>query len=1013
MLQGLQDGTVALDTKDGELTMQGAAARVWCRVVWVTVCAILLPGPARAADDELFRKTVAPLLELRCLKCHGDKVRRGSLSLASAKDARAGGDSGPAIIPGKPDKSLLVQQVVGDKPKMPRNAPALTPQQIADLKNWIAAGAPWPESLTLRDRTAGEDWWSLRPLQRPALPALLRPGSPVRNPIDAFILAKLEQEGLAPSPEADRRTLIRRLYYDLLGMPPSPDEVEAFVREESPVAYEALVDRLLASPRYGERWARHWLDVVHYGDTHGYDKDKPRPNAWPYRDYVIRAFNDDRPYDRFVREQLAGDVLFAGSSDGIVALGFLAAGPWDFVGHVELREGTLDKQITRNLDRDDMVSTVMNTFTSLTVQCARCHDHKFDPIGQEDYYSLQAVFAAVDRADRPYDSPETTRLREELLKKQDELNRQKQALNAKLRAAAGPELEQIERRLAELVRAGKGGMRPEFGYHSQIEPGQDRTKWVQVDLGKEVAIESVVYAGCHDTFAGIGAGFGFPVRYKIEIANDAKFSDTVVIEDRTAADVRNPGIRPQAVNVGGKKARFVRVTATKLALRSGDYIFALAELMVLTADGKNAALGATVTALDSIEAPPRWRKTNLVDGWYPGAAGDPAEVARLTQQRQALLERAGDAALQRESVAIELELKNLAIRLIALPKSDTVYAAATQFTPNGGFHPTGGKPRPIHILNRGSEKSPGREVGPGTVACVAGLEARFALPPGHSEGERRAALARWITDERNPLTWRSIVNRVWQYHLGQGLVDTPNDFGRMGGRPTHPELLDWLAVEFRDGGRSLKALHRLIVTSATYRQASMHDPAKAQADAGNRFLWRANRRRLDAESLRDSVLVVAGQFNPAMYGPGFRPFGFQDDHSPHYKYEEYNPDDPASHRRSLYRFLVRSVPDPFMETLDCADPSLRVEKRNETLTAVQALGLLNNRFMVRMAEHLSTRIAKQSGDLPEQITAAYRLALGRAPAPEERTLLCDYARKHGLANACRLIFNTNEFAFVD
>jgi hypothetical protein len=372
-----------------------------------------------------------------------------------------------------------------------------------------------------------------------------------------------------------------------------------------------------------------------------------------------------------------------------------------------------------------------------------------------------------------------------------------------------------------------------------------------------------------------------------------------------------------------------------------------------------------------------------------------------------------DAALRCEVEEVERGLKETAKRLAALPPPGLVYAAATQFAPQGTFTPTNGVPRPVSLLRRGSEKNPVREVGPGTVSCVADLSSRFALPAGHAEGERRAALARWIVDDRNPLTWRSIVNRVWHYHFGQGIVDTPNDFGRMGTRPSHPDLLDWLAAEFRDGRRSLKELHRLIVTSAVYRQASSHNPEAARVDGGNRLLWRMNRRRLDAESVRDSVLSVSGKLDRRLYGPGFKPFGFKDDHSPHYKYEEHDPDDPASHRRSLYRFLVRSVPQPFMETLDCADPSLIVERRNETLTALQALALLNNRFMVRMAEHFAARVQGMGGTLPEQVRAAYGLALGRAPVPDEERLLTEYAQKHGLANACRLILNTNEFSFAD
>jgi mono/diheme cytochrome c family protein len=981
------------------------------------IVAVLLTatGQAGAAETSSFAKQVAPILEQRCLSCHGDKTRKGGLSLATAATALAGGDKGAVIVPGKADESLLVKMISGTKPKMPRSGAPLTAGQIALIRQWIAQGAKWPDGLVLQDRKLdGDTWWSLQPLHRPPLP-VVKNAAWVRTPIDAFILSRLEQEGLAPNPEADRRTLIRRVSYDLLGLPPTPAEIDAFVNDKAPDAYTQLVDRLLASPRYGERWGRHWLDVAHYGDTHGYDKDKLRPNAWPYRDYVIRAFNDDKPYTRFVQEQLAGDVLYPGTRDGIVALGFLAAGPWDFVGQVELREGTLDKQITRNLDRDDMVATTMNTFAGLTVQCARCHDHKFDPISQEDYYSLQAVFAAVDRANRPYEpNAAVAEKRAELAKRQAELAARRQRLDAKILQLAGPELAAIDKRLDALSRAAKGAERPEFGYHSQIAVTPDVVKWVQVDLGRPTAIEHIVYVGCHDTFNNIGAGFGFPVRYKIEIADDPEFKkDVLTVADQTRADVPNPGVKPQSVAVGGKRARYVRMTATKLALRAGDYIFALAELSVLTPQGGNAAAGAPVTALDSIEAPPRWRKANLVDGYYYGVGKEDhlPELAKLHEQRRAILNRVADAALQRDITEIERALKDTAAQLAALPPPGMVYAAATHFAAEGSFTPTKGKPRPIYLLRRGSEKHPVREVGPGTVACLSGLESHF--PPSLSEGERRAALARWITDPRNPLTWRSIVNRVWHYHFGRGLVETPNDFGRMGATPSHPELLDWLAVEFRDSGQSLKQLHRLLVTSAAYRQTSADNAAFNRIDGSNRLLWRMNRRRLEAEAVRDTVLAVSGRLDLTMYGPGFKPFGFKDDHSPHYLYAEHNPDDPASHRRSVYRFLVRSVPEPFMETMDCADPSLRVEKRNETLTALQALALLNDKFMVRMAEHFAGRIEMMGPDLPARLTAGYRLALGRAPTAEEITLLTGYAQKHGLANACRLILNTNEFCFID
>jgi hypothetical protein len=608
-------------------------------------------------------------------------------------------------------------------------------------------------------RTRGQEvlrpnWWSLRPLTKPAAPSTS--SSWVRTPIDAFILAKLEEQQLAPTPEADRRTLIRRLYFDLLGLPPSPEEVDAFVDDPDPLAYEKVVDRLLASPHYGERWGRHWLDVAHYADTHGYDKDKVRENAWPYRDYVIRAINEDKSYTRFVEEQIAGDVLYPDDADGVIATGFIAAGPFDFVGQIEVAEGTLAKAVTRNLDRDDMVATTIGAFNSMTAQCARCHNHKFDPITQVDYYSLQAVFAGVDRADRPF---------------------------------------------------------------KRVVNGQEQ--------------------------AGV------------------------------------------------------------------------------------------------------------------------------------------------------------------------VFAAATDFPARGAFTPTNGKPRPIHVLQRGSESSPGVEASAGTCGYLPELNSRFDIPADAAEGARRVALARWLTDRRNPLTWRSIVNRVWQYHFGRGIVDSPNDFGRMGALPSHPELLDWLAVEFRDGPQSLKALHRLICTSAVYRQSSSGNAEFETIDGGNQLLWRMNRRKLDAEAVRDSVLCVAGQLDLTSGGPGFRDFAFQDDESPHYDYDQYDPDEPQSHRRSVYRQIVRSVPDPWMTTLDCADASAVVAKRNETLTPLQSLALLNNKFMVRMAEHLAQRTSPLGDTAVARVAAAFRLAFARSPDAEELHALTAYAEQHGLANACRVIFNMNEFVFVD
>jgi hypothetical protein len=544
-------------------------------------------------------------------------------------------------------------------------------------------------------------------------------------------------------------------------------------------------------------------------------------------------------------------------------------------------------------------------------------------------------------------------------------------------------------------------------------------KWVQVDLGRAVPLARVVLHPCRDEFNGIGEGFGFPVRFKVELADDPAFlAGVTLIADHTAADVPNPRLQPQVVEAGGRAARFLRITATRLALRQNDYILALAELDAVDADGRNVAAGAAVSALDSIEAPVRWQRQNLTDGWFPGAsaAGDPA-VKALQERRTALVaaattdeERAGLAGIERDLAAVTAAQAGL-------PAPRTAYVAAVH-TGSGAFAGTGargGRPRPIFVLNRGNVQKPGPEVGPGTLACLPGLPSRFELPADHREGDRRAALARWLTRTDHPLTWRSVVNRVWQYHFGRGLVDTPNDFGRMGGRPTHPELLDWLAVEFRDGGQSFKALHRLIVLSETYRQsATVNAAAAVRTDADNRYLWRQNRRKLEAEAVRDAILLVAGKLDLTPGGPAFQDFVIdKPEHSPHYEYRLHDPEDPRSHRRSIYRFIVRSQPQPFLTVLDCADPSMQVGRRNESLSPLQALALLNNALTLTMARHFAARLDAGGGDLEAKLRRGFLDALGRAPRAEELRDLADYARQFGLPNGCRVLLNLNEFAFAD
>jgi mono/diheme cytochrome c family protein len=968
--------------------------------------------PPSAGQQIDFVKDVQPIFAKSCYGCHGAQKHKSGYRLDVKSIALKGGDIGGAIVPGKGADSPLIHYVAGVDADMvmPPKGERLSPEQVGILRAWIDQGAMWPDSADAAKVKDKADHWAFKPATRPAVPNV----TGATNPIDAFIHERLAREKLTPSPEADRRTLIRRLTFDLTGLPPTPAEVDAFIADAQPDAYGKLVDRLLASPRYGERWARHWLDVVHFGETHGYDKDKPRPNAWPYRDYVIRSLNNDKRYSRFVKEQLAGDVLYPGTADGVVATGFIAAGPWDFVGHVELREGTSDKELTRSNDRDDMVMTTMSTFQSLTVHCARCHNHKFDPITQEDYYRLQAVFAGVDRGDRPYDADvQTIARRQRLNADRAALEAKLAALNESLAKVTSPQIAKLDARIAELrplvlaSAPAKESGSASNGYHSEIASSPDVTKWVQVELPTSAAIETVTLVPARPTDFADTPGFGFPARFKLEIADDAAFASPTTVADHTTADFANPGDVPFALSLDGKRARFVRVTATRLWERhkgQNDFVFALGELQVY-AGGRNVALGAAVTSADSIEAG-RWARRFLVDGFSSRGtlpAHPHAEAFRRLEAERRLLAIAQLDAVTRAALTdVPGQLAAVNRDIAALPPSPQVYAAVPL-----------AKPRPVHFLARGDVKQPKQLMAAGALEVFAGKDVTFPTASTDDEGIRRAALAEWITHERNLLTRRSIVNRVWHYHFGAGIVDSPNDFGHMGATPTHPELLDWLAYWFQDNGESLKALHRLIVTSAAYRQSSSPNPTHEKIDADNRYLWRMNRTRLDAESLRDAILAVTGKLDETRGGPSARQFAFTEGESPVYDYTRVDLEAAGSFRRSIYRFIVRSVPDPFMDTLDCPDPSVLAPKRNTTLTALQALSLLNNPFVVGQSRHLAARVAKDSADLATQITVIYRMALGREPTAEESKLMTDYAAKFGMANACRMLFNSNEFVFVD
>jgi len=1003
----------------------------------------LPPAASRKVD---FVKDIRPLLAGKCYSCHGPSEQKGQLRWDVKAIAAKGGVSGPAFKPGNSAESLVVRLVAGVQPDlvMPLKGTRLSPEEVGLLRAWIDQGAVWPDGLDPDGYTPQSGHWAYRPLAKLAPPQVK--GSWARSPIDRFILAKLQEKKLQPSPAADKRTLLRRVTYDLTGLPPTPEDIQSFLADKTPDAYSKVVDRLLRSPRYGEHWARHWLDVVHYADSHGHDQDRPRDNAWPFRDYVIRAFNDDKPYARFVREQLAGDVLFPAEPEATVATGFIGTGPFDESSMMSIVDDTLDKKRAQSLDRDDMVMTTMSTFLSSTVHCARCHSHKFDPISQKEYYRLQAVFAGVDRADRPYDlDPATHVVRQSLLRDKRSLDARRTKIEEVAAGLTTGELQQLDARIKKCEQELEAREKPpaqlaakSLGYQSQASSPYEKSKWVQVDFGKAVKIDHVYLVPAQHASV---PGFGFPARFRVDLSNDPLFVSRHTLVDHSLTPFPNPGSTPLALQNVNYSGRYLRVTAFPPSEKeSGYWFFALSELLALSG-GKNVALESKVTAQDSVESLPQWTKAALVDGAssllkLTAPNGEPAALPDLLKLLQSANERWEldldlkklkatrkeratsllDPALRAEFTDVEKKLAEINQKLAELPPSQMVYSGTSDFADAGNFHPSRGVPRPIHLLKRGEITTPGELVTPGTLSLVSGLGPDLKLEDLDHEGIRRAALADWIVDPKNGLAWRSIVNRVWHYHFGRGLVNTPNDFGRMGGVPSHPELLDWLATWFLENGGSFKKLHRLILNSAVYQQSSQGNAAYAQVDAENQYLWRMNRVRLEAESVRDSILQVTGKLDLTMGGPPVKQFFYDDPNvgvTPVIDYARFDVDNPASFRLSIYRYVFRTVTDPLMDSLDCPDASQLSPVRNTSVTALQALTMWNNRFVVRQAEHFADRLGKASPDLAKQIDSACELAWGRPPTATEAKALLSYATKHGMANTCRVLLNGNEFIFVN
>jgi hypothetical protein len=896
---------------------------------------LLLPAAvSRAQDPALFDSRIKPILVERCVQCHGSGAVMSGFDLTTEAGLKKGGKQGAPIVPGKPDESRLYQFVSAGKMPPGRKLDA---QQIEAIRGWIEAGAQWGTAESIRSNRprAGLDWWSLQTPKRNDSPAI--PG--VTNPIDCFVLAKLKEKGLDFAPAADQRTLLRRLTFDLHGLPLKP--------EYAAESYDKAIDRLLAAPEYGERWGRHWLDVVRFGETDGGEHNNERFTAWKYRDYVIDAFNGDKPYNQFVREQIAGDVIAPNDPKLIAATGFLVAGPWDSVTKM-INQDELMRRTIRQDELDDMVTTSFSTFQALTVNCARCHDHKFDPIPTRDYYRLTGVFNGAGFGERETATPQQKAARDEAL------------------APLKREMEQIRRRLGTLEDETRTRLLAAKYKAAESAPRADR-RHIPVNPVWNQERFAPVTAG-HFRFVITGqVGKAAPTVDRLEVTpagaviSNWKGSETATPEKPAylSIDLEQPQtasvLEWSADRVSGSKEGSPRV-----------FRFEYSE------DGKSWK--PAVSSLDHINGIemdlPSVSEDELTAALPPGSL---EERKRLVAARDALQKR-----------------------IDAVPALDSVYAV---------------KPESLtktHLLERGSLARPTDELTPGSLTAVRQLPADFEAAP---EGVRRLALADWIADTRNPLTARVIVNRIWYFHFGNGIVNTPSDFGFNGDRPSHPELLDYLANWFVDSGWSVKKLHRLILTSRTYQQSAAFNEKAHAIDAGNRLLWRMPLRRMDAETLRDSILAVSGKLNPERGGPGY--FLQKKAGRGSYMHKAVDYDGPEVWKRAVYRFVVRGGERIFLDSFDCPDPAVATPQRSISNTPLQALTLMNNNFVLRQAGFLAERVRTEAGEDPrKQIERAYSILFQRHPSEKQAELGMAFVKGSSLTLFCRALLNSNEFVYV-
>lgn len=1002
-------------------------------------------APARGEMPH-FEQHIAPLIAKHCLECHTQANAEGGLDLSSRLGWQKGGDGGELATTAAPLDGLVWQYLTDDS--MPKDRPPLSKEEKELFRQWLLAGATWDiDSIDpfqfADDRHAGYDWWSLQSPQRRELPDAQLQWLP-QNPIDRFIHDGLQRSGLHPAPAADRRTLIRRLYFDLIGLPPTPEQIDAFLNDPLPNAYERLVEELLASPHYGERWARNWLDVVRFGETQGFERNLIRENAWQYRDWVIRAFSEDLPYDDFVRLQIAGDVLHPDNFDAMIATGYHVCGTWDQVGHLE---GSVTMREAARWDHlEDLVATLGQTFLGMTIHCARCHDHKFDPIAQRDYYQIASLLGGVTQEKDERSGIQVTINSDRLkswITQQEALQTQQSQLIQSLanKYDVAPASTDFDSQLQALYSfPAQQAQSPQDNY-ANLAPSRSgpplhggKSPSIASQQPAKELVQSLIAANEITVEAWLTSSKNMqtgPARI-VTLSLDSSQRNFTLGQDNDAFDLR---FRTTKTDANGLPSLAAPQGSVTLDRSHVAFTFSQSGLLSLFVNGNLAAERMVEGNLSNwsqdfhLAIGDEWTGQRPWQGMLHALAiysralssQEVADHARLgpqsigVQQIEQTVRALATPSERRQLEELEAGLERLSQQI-----------AVASF--NGRAHiiiPR--QPEVFHVLARGDMRKPLDEVLPRGIGAISqqGLSADFGLAKDAPESERRRKLAEWIADRRNPLTARVMVNRLWYYHFGRGIVDTPSDFGFNGGRPSHPELLDWLACEFTDPKTriseeevlipwSIKHMHRLMVLSATYQQQSRGVKQQAaEKDSDNRLLWHFNAKRLEGEIIRDAALTISGELNPIVGGPSFMDMEYKLNNNAEFTnpLTEFSLD---SNRRTIYRLWARSGNHPMLQAFDCPDPSVAAPLRMQTTTPLQALSLLHSTTMEHCARSFATRLQAECGDqASDQVERAFLLAFGRYPQQDERLSAVDFIHRVNLEQFCLMLLNTSEFLYVN